>query len=62
MNDFEAGLGQRVPLLISTLTQIIVSIILSFYFGWQLTLVVLSCFPLILIAGYIFSVATQTKN
>ncbi|XP_035227949.1 ATP-dependent translocase ABCB1-like, partial [Stegodyphus dumicola] len=57
MSKIQDGLGDKVPILISFISSTILSFASAFYYGWKLSLVILSVSPL-LIAG----MALLSKN
>lgn len=44
------GIGEKLAIFVYLTTSFISSVIISFVYGWKLTLVVLSCAPIIIIA------------
>ena len=53
------GIGEKLGIFIYLITTFVASIIMSFVKGWKLTLVVLSCAPVIIIAQAIVAKVRQ---
>lgn len=50
LDKMKEGIGEKVAIFINLVSSFTTSIIISFIYGWKLTLVVLSCAPVIVIA------------
>ncbi|XP_012236010.1 multidrug resistance protein homolog 49 isoform X2 [Linepithema humile] len=50
LDKMKEGIGEKLSIFVYLTTSFISSIIISFVYGWKLTLVVLSCAPIIIIA------------
>lgn len=50
MDKLKEGIGEKLSIFIYLLMSFIISVIFSFFYGWKLTLVILSCAPLIIIS------------
>lgn len=46
MNKIQEGIGEKVGIALSNLTQAIVSVIISFIYGWELSLVAICTIPI----------------
>ena len=55
------GLGEKVGVTIQAGSQFIAGMIVAFYYGWQLALVVLAALPPIAITGYLWFYTTTGK-
>jgi ABC-type multidrug transport system fused ATPase/permease subunit len=49
----KAASGHRLAVTLSSFITVASAIIISFYFGWQLALVILAGFPILMFSGYI---------
>lgn len=49
MDKLKEGIGEKLAIFIYLLMSFVISVIFSFFYGWKLTLVILSCAPLIII-------------
>lgn len=50
MDKLKEGIGEKLAIFIYLLMSFVISVIFSFFYGWKLTLVILSCAPLIIIS------------
>lgn len=50
MDKLKEGIGEKLAIFIYLLMSFVISVIFSFFYGWKLTLVVLSCAPIIIAA------------
>lgn len=50
LDKLKEGIGEKLSIFIYLLMSFIISVIFSFFYGWKLTLVILSCAPLIIIS------------
>lgn len=50
LDKLQNGIGEKVGIFVYLITSFIFSIIISFIYGWELTLVMSSCTPVIIIA------------
>ncbi|CAH0719110.1 unnamed protein product, partial [Brenthis ino] len=48
VEKYREGIGEKVPMLIYLVMSFVTSVIISFAYGWELTLVILSCAPIII--------------
>ncbi|RVE52406.1 hypothetical protein evm_002800 [Chilo suppressalis] len=48
VEKYREGIGEKVPMLIYLVTSFVFAVVISFCYGWQLTLVILSCAPVII--------------
>lgn len=50
LDKLKEGIGEKLSIFIYLMMSFIISVIFSFFYGWKLTLVILSCAPLIIIS------------
>ena len=50
MDKLKEGIGEKLAIFIYLLMSFVISVIFSFFYGWKLTLVILSCAPLIILS------------
>ncbi|KAG6454144.1 hypothetical protein O3G_MSEX008540 [Manduca sexta] len=48
LEKFREGIGEKVPMLIYLVMSFVTAVLISFVYGWELTLVILSCTPVII--------------
>ncbi|XP_072945637.1 multidrug resistance protein homolog 49 [Epargyreus clarus] len=48
VEKYREGIGEKVPMLIYLVMSFVTAVIISFAYGWELTLVILSCAPIII--------------
>lgn len=48
MDKLKEGIGEKLAIFIYLVMSFVISVILSFFYGWKLTLVILSCAPIII--------------
>ncbi|XP_021208843.2 multidrug resistance protein homolog 49 isoform X1 [Bombyx mori] len=48
LEKFREGIGEKVPMLIYLVMSFVTAVIISFVYGWELTLVILSCTPVVI--------------
>ena len=53
------GIGQKIGMVLMSITLVLVGFIMGFVYGWKLTLVIISVSPLIALAGGIMGKVTQ---
>ncbi|XP_063831950.1 multidrug resistance protein homolog 49 [Ostrinia nubilalis] len=49
VEKYREGIGEKVPMLVYLIMSFVTAVIISFCYGWELTLVILSCAPVIII-------------
>ena len=54
------GIGQKIGMVLMSITLVIVGFVMGFVFGWKLTLVIISVSPLIALAGGIMGKVITT--
>lgn len=50
LDKLKEGIGEKLSIFIYLLMSFIISVIFSFFYGWKLTLVILSCAPFIILS------------
>lgn len=58
MEKYREGIGEKVPMLIYLVMSFVTAVIISFWYGWELTLVILSCAPVIIITTAVVAKVT----
>ncbi|XP_026751767.1 multidrug resistance protein homolog 49-like isoform X2 [Galleria mellonella] len=48
VEKYREGIGEKVPMLVYLVMSFVTAVIISFWYGWELTLVILSCAPVII--------------
>lgn len=48
MERYREGIGEKIPMLIYLVMSFVTAVIISFCYGWELTLVVLACAPVVI--------------
>lgn len=48
MEKYREGIGEKVPMLVYLVMSFVTAIVISLYYGWELTLVILACTPVII--------------
>ena len=61
LNKLQEGIGEKVGMFFFFITTFVASIITAFIFGWELTLVIFSIMPLLMVAGALMAKA-QTEQ
>ena len=62
IKKIQDGVGDKVGLCIQALSQFVAGIIIGFYYGWEMALVILACTPIIALTGYMYFVTTTASS
>jgi ABC-type multidrug transport system fused ATPase/permease subunit len=62
LDKLREGIGEKLSIFIYLLMSFIISVVFSFFYGWKLTLVILSCAPFIIISTAGESIFEQLSN
>lgn len=49
MEKYREGIAEKVPMLVYLVMSFVTAVIISFCYGWELTLVILACAPVIIL-------------
>lgn len=50
LDKLKEGIGEKLSIFTYLVMSFVISVIFSFFYGWKLTLVILSCAPIIILA------------
>lgn len=48
VEKYQEGIGEKVPMFVYLVMSFVTAVLISFAYGWELTLVILSCAPIII--------------
>ena len=62
MKKFQDGISEKLGMFIFQFVSFLISIVVAFIYGWELTLVVLSCMPLLIASTAIVAKVRKTSK
>lgn len=62
INLIQGGIGDKLATALQYMTNFVVGLIIGFIYGWRLTLLILACCPVLLLAGTVFGNASAEAS
>lgn len=62
LDKLKEGISEKLGIFVYLLMTFVISVIFSFFYGWKLTLVILSCAPVIVLATAFVAKVRATLN